>query len=139
MGPFRRLFNGVIMAIEKSKTNGRDSSGKFAVGNTYGRGRPRKEVEASYLRAFNDGCPPDQFRRIVARMAKLAEGGNIAAARLILSHAMPGKELRIELASDDREFRVAGETPRESLEHMQTYIAERVQQMRKSEPERNKS
>jgi len=115
-----------------STSNGRTEGGRFAPGNTFavGRGRPRREIEIGYLQAFVDGCDEDTLRRVVAKLAAQALAGSVSASRLLLTHAMPGKELKIELASDAEEYRVAGRTPLDGLRSMEEYIQTRVQQMR---------
>ncbi len=116
--------------MTSTQENGRDTQGRFAAGNKIGRGRPRREIESAYLQSFVDGCPDGLLERIVAKLTQQALAGNIQASRLLMQHAMPSQQLRIELASDDEEYRVAGQSPSDGMESMMARITEKVQEAR---------
>lgn len=123
------------MTATTNKTNGRDASGRFAPGNSFGRGRPRREVEQEYLQAFVDGCPPNELRAIVAMLTQKSIKGNLDAARLLLRHAMPAQQLRLELASQHAEYRVAGRSPAEGMAEMLERLQRKLQERREYEAE----
>ena len=109
------------------QSNGRDQNGRFAPGNTIGRrGRPRREIETAYLQSFVDGCPDTLLEQIVAKLCQQALAGQIQASKLLLQHAMPDRQLRIELASNDESYRVAGQTPEAGLAEMLDRINKKV-------------
>jgi len=122
----------------KPSTKGRDDRGRFAPGNSLSPGRPSKEREKQYLAAFDKALPANELSTVVAAVLVKAKSGSIPAARLLLEYAIGRPIQRFEF-EDESEYRVAGENPRENLERMQTYIAERVQQMRDAEAERNRA
>ena len=52
----------------------RTDDGRFATGNPGGPGRPRRAIEADYLKAFSDAVPLDAWRTIVSRAVADAQG-----------------------------------------------------------------
>jgi hypothetical protein len=56
----------------------------FKLGWRGGPGRPRRSVEAEYLRIGTDALPPDKVRAILAKLAGLAEQGDVRAAQVVL-------------------------------------------------------
>ena len=61
----------------------RDHAGKFKAGNPGGPGRPRRTIEADYLRAITEIVPLDDWRKIVeTARAKALEGDDKARAWL---------------------------------------------------------
>jgi hypothetical protein len=61
----------------------------FAQGNPGGPGRPRREVEARYLKALAGNVPLQEWRRIVRKAVEQAQEGD-AAARAWLSKHLTG-------------------------------------------------
>ncbi len=57
----------------------RNSNGTFADGNLGGPGRPRRVVEADYLRALTEACSIEDWRQIVARAKADAKKGDAKA------------------------------------------------------------
>jgi len=83
---------------------GRTPRGTFAAGNPGGPGRPRRKIEADYLKALTETVPPGRWRRIVERAAADAEAGDATArswlGRFLLGAEAPTlKELAIQEAS----------------------------------------
>ncbi len=80
------------------ETNGRDARGRFAPGNAGGPGRPRRAVEADYLRTLATACPPERWAKIVARAVADAEAGDAPARAWLSKHLLgadPPSLLRI--------------------------------------------
>ena len=119
----------------KPESNGRDARGRFLPGNQVGRrgGRPPREMERQYLEAFQAGCSPERLAKIVAAVAAKAEAGSLEAAKLILRHAMPAWPLRVELASDAEEYRVAGLTAAEVNQQMLKRLIDKIRERREYE------
>jgi len=125
------------MTEAKTESNGRDTQGRFTLGNISGRGRPRREREKEFLAAFDRALPAHELSEIVAAILIKAKEGSIPAARLLLEYAI-GKPTERFGFENDHEFRVAGMSPRQNMEKMQQHIADRVQEMRAAEEERGK-
>ncbi|MCW5775902.1 MAG: hypothetical protein KIS87_05600 [Phycisphaeraceae bacterium] len=92
--------------IDTNERNGtgRDGRGRFAPGCPGGPGRPRRAVEADYLRALSEACPVDAWTRIVRRAVEDAEKGDGAARAWLARYLMPdpsGARPLLGLAVDD--------------------------------------
>ena len=74
-------------------TDARSEKGRFTTGNAGGPGRPRRAIEADYLKAFSDAVPLDAWRTIVSRAVAQAQSGNARArdwvARYVLGSEPP--------------------------------------------------
>jgi len=114
----------------KMAANGRDKMGRFAAGGAAGPGRPRREVEAAYLAAFTSAMPPEELEKIIEAVVEQAQAGNVQAARLLIEHSLGRPTSRLELADASEGFRVAGQTPAESLEMMMQRINEKIAEQR---------
>lgn len=68
---------------------GRTSSGQFAEGNTFGKGRPKRETERDYLIALREICTIDDWKEIMKRAVEDAKKGD-ARARQFLANYMIG-------------------------------------------------
>jgi hypothetical protein len=83
--------------IEQSTngTNGRNSNGQFAKGNPGGPGNPYARhvarLRASLIEAVGDG-----LKDIVQGMVTAAKGGDVAAAKLLLSYLLGKPTVSIE-------------------------------------------
>jgi hypothetical protein len=75
--------------------NQRDEKGRFVKGNTCGRGNPFARQTAQLRKAFVDMVSEEDVRDIVAILLLLAKGGDLAAARVVLSYAV-GKPTEAE-------------------------------------------
>jgi hypothetical protein len=69
--------------------NGRGSNGRFAIGNSGGPGRPRREVERSYLSALTKAVALEDWVAIIRRAVEDAIQGD-AQARAWLSKHLVG-------------------------------------------------
>jgi hypothetical protein len=70
----------------------RDEHGKFTKGNTFGRGRPRKEIERDYLAAIRDACSSEDVKEIFGKLVEQAKGGDLRAARYVLEACIGSRE-----------------------------------------------
>lgn len=97
----------------KQQQQDRDAKGRFVEGCPGGPGRPPRELERGYLRAFSQGLPEETLVAIVQKLAKQALRGDTAAARLLLTTALPPGSRTHLHQSTDQAFRVAGRTASE--------------------------
>jgi hypothetical protein len=72
----------------KQPAPGRDSSGRFAPGNSGGPGNPFARQVAGLRRALIDALTPDDFHAIAQKLLKLSLAGNIQAAKLLLAYTV---------------------------------------------------
>lgn len=87
--------------------SGRDTSGRFAPGNKFGIGRPKRAVELDYLAALSDVVPVETWQAVVKRAVDDALNGD-DKARMWLTRYLLGDTSRLgELAQLD----VLGATP----------------------------
>jgi len=79
------------MVQDSGSTNGdtRDAHGRFAPGNPGGPGRPRRSVEADYLRTLSDAVPPERWAAIVEAAVSEAEAGDAAARAWLARYLLP--------------------------------------------------
>ncbi len=70
---------------------GRNASGTFALGNTFGKGRPRRAVESEYLAALGNAVTLDTWGEIVKKAVEDAKAGD-AKAREWVSRYVLGTE-----------------------------------------------
>ena len=70
------------------RDDGRAEHGRFAPGNAYGRGRPARPIEASYLAALADTLTLPRWRVIVERAITDAEGGDKAAREWVARYCL---------------------------------------------------
>jgi hypothetical protein len=119
-------------------TNGRDQRGRFATGNKLGKGRPTRQVEADNLRAMYSACPPERLMGIINKLCVECELGNLEAIRILLRHALPIAVARVEIETDDFQYRVAGSTPEEKSGEMLRRIVTKVKEQRAYKAEQAK-
>ena len=67
-------------------TNGRNGNGKFACGNTFGKGNPHAKKAAALKSALLQSVSPSDIKKIIKGMVKKAQEGDTAAAKLILPY-----------------------------------------------------
>ena len=75
-------------ANAKPENTGHDARGRFTVGNLGGPGNPFNRQIAALRKEIVNCCTPERLRRIAVKMMDLAEEGDIAAAKLILTFAI---------------------------------------------------
>ena len=77
-----------------SRDSSRAPDGRFGDGNPGGPGRPRRAVEADYLRSLSDHCALEAWTGIVDRAVSDAENGDAKArewiGRYVISAPAPG-------------------------------------------------
>ena len=69
-------------------TNGRNSNGQFAEGNKCGTGNPYARRVARLRSALLDAVGENGLADIVQGMVTAAKGGDVAAAKLLLSYLL---------------------------------------------------
>ena len=69
-------------------TDARSEKGRFTTGNAGGPGRPRRAIEADYLKAFSDAVPLDAWRTIVSRAVADAQAGDARARDWVARHVL---------------------------------------------------
>lgn len=72
----------------KHDDDGRDTAGRFAPGNPGGPGRPRRAVEADYLRALTDRLTPDAWGAIVDTAIDDARAGDAKAREWLTRYVL---------------------------------------------------
>jgi hypothetical protein len=88
--------------MSMSETTGRDDSGRFSAGNTYGKGRPRRAVESDYLKALSDALSLDDWRAIVTGSIEAAKAGDAKAREWLSRYALGTQpESLTQLAVDE--------------------------------------
>jgi hypothetical protein len=76
----------------EASPDGRDREGRFAKGNQFGPGNPHARHCARKLALFRDAISDDEMQQIFRMLYEKAVGGDMAAAKLILSYKI-GKPL----------------------------------------------
>ena len=73
---------------EPAVTDGRDNAGKFAAGNSFGRGNPVARHAQRLRQLFVTAVSEDDIKAIVTKLVELAKAGDIQAANLLLTRAL---------------------------------------------------
>jgi ABC-type Fe3+ transport system substrate-binding protein len=112
----------------------RAANGHFAAGNAIGKlgGRPQREVETAYLRTFYQALTPSEMTDITRAIIRKAKGGNIAAAKLLMDHAIGRPVQRIEASVAQEEYRVAGLPPDQHKQEMMQRFLDSVENFRRA-------
>jgi hypothetical protein len=79
-------------STDKAPPNGRGAGGQFTKGNAGGPDNPNARACARMLQAFRDNITEEEMRQICRMLYVKAVGGDISAAKIILSHKI-GKPL----------------------------------------------
>ena len=86
-GAAQKSIKGASMAGNNSpSTNGRNGTGKFTSGNTFGRGNPHAKKIATLRSALLQSVSSADIKKIIKGMVKKAQDGDTAAAKLILPY-----------------------------------------------------
>lgn len=86
-----------------TRSNGHDAAGKFAIGNKLARGNPVNRRMAEMRRHLLDAIEPERVGRIGAKLAELAEAGDLDACKVLLPHLVGRPPQAIELTGPDGE------------------------------------
>ena len=84
--------------IEEPSTNviiGHDTNGRFASGNTLGRGNPHAAQVARLRSAMLSAVTEDDVKAVVGKLVALAKGGDVPAIKLLFDRVL-GKVVAIE-------------------------------------------
>jgi len=68
--------------------DGRDTAGRFAIGNPGGPGRPRRAIETDYLRMLAERLTPDAWRAIIDTAIDDAKTGDARARDWLTRYAL---------------------------------------------------
>jgi hypothetical protein len=86
--PSPTASNGDGHAGPLAPQNGRDAGGRFAAGNKAARGNPFARRVAALRTALLSVATPERVRQLAERLFRMAEGGDVAAAKLVLNYAI---------------------------------------------------
>jgi hypothetical protein len=91
------------VTTENSEDFSRDSAGRFRLGTRGGPGNPAarhaRELRARLDEALFKACAPDRLLAVIDALLRLAEAGDVPAARLLLDRVQPADaavDLRIK-------------------------------------------
>ncbi len=108
--------------------NERNPGGTFAKGWAGGPGRPRRAVEAHYLLAISEACPPERWKEIVQRAVEDAKGGDPKAREWLAGYLVgrPSDVMSLEsLAVRERQGRTVDDDIDDKAARM-SLLAERI-------------
>jgi hypothetical protein len=107
------VFGGILTMDTGEPTNGQPANrrpdgarmidGTFAKGNRIGRGNPVNRRMAELRRALVDATDPARVKAVGAKLAELAEAGDVAAARTWLDYVIGRPIQALELSGPDGE------------------------------------
>jgi hypothetical protein len=91
------------MSDERSNagSNGRAPGGKFAPGNSFGRGNPNLVKMHALRRRLLDTVDEDAMGRVAAKLVQTAESGDLDAIKILLSYTIGRPPQAIELTGAD--------------------------------------
>ena len=115
--------------IEAPSTNvviGHDTNGRFAAGNTLGRGNPHAAQVARLRSAMLASVSEDDMKATIGKLVEMAKGGDVAAIKLLFDRVL-GKVVTVEEPP-------VGWTP-EQRAAKTAEIAERIRRLRLAGPE----
>ncbi len=84
--------------------DGRDARGRFTTGNPGGPGNPYARRVAELRSALLDAVTPEDVAALARALLAQAKGGDVAAARLVLSYAV-GRPPAVESAEPEADAR----------------------------------
>ena len=73
----------------------RDERGRYLPGNPGGPGNPHSRRVNELRVALLDAVTPDDIRQVVRRLITLAQGGDVAAARLLFDRCLGREDLQV--------------------------------------------
>jgi hypothetical protein len=74
--------------MSQPSTNGRNTNGQFGNGNKFGKGNPYARHVARLRASLIEAVGDDGLADIVQGMVTAAKGGDVAAAKLLLSYLL---------------------------------------------------
>lgn len=81
-----------------SDGDGRDSKGRFAKGNSAGKGNPHASRVAKLKTAYLEAVTAKDIRDVVLKLLELAKDGDVAAAREVCDRVF-GKQVLAEIVT----------------------------------------
>lgn len=84
------------LPAESNGSNGRDNSGRFAKGNSFGRGNPQAKRAQALRSALFAAVTEEDVKAIVRKLVQEAKDGDTVAAREVLDRTI-GKAAQTEL------------------------------------------
>ncbi len=82
------MSTGTSGAPSSNGSDGRDSRGRFAKGNSGGPGNPFARRSAAFRTAVIEAVGEEGLAQVVEAMVAKARGGDVGAASLLLSHVV---------------------------------------------------
>lgn len=104
-----RLKKNMIEAPSTNVVIGHDTNGRFAAGNTLGRGNPHAAQTAKLRSAMLSAVTEDDVKAVVGKLVLLAKGGDVAAIKLLFDRVL-GKVVTVEeppVSSPERAAKIA--------------------------------
>lgn len=92
------------MVTVETGENGRERSGRFAVGNEAAKGHKHRRHVAKLRRAFTEALTESDILGLVAKLLELSAGGDVAAIRIVLDRALGRTESPEAIAMADAEL-----------------------------------
>ena len=80
----------------------RRRNGQFEQGGPGGPGRPRRQVEADYVRYLSDRVPPDVWAKVVDEAVEQAILGDATARAWLSRYLCGGASLRASLTQEEQ-------------------------------------
>lgn len=90
-------------------SNGHDTTGRFAAGNSLGRGNPHAAQVARLRSAMLAAVSEDDMKATIGKLVELAKGGDVAAIKLLFDRVL-GKVVAVEeppVSSPERAAKIA--------------------------------
>jgi hypothetical protein len=91
------------MSTIRNDSNGRLDGGRFAPGHQFAKGNPNARRMYALRKALLDSAGPDDVRRVGKKLLDLAEGGDVAAAKVWLEYTVGKPPQALELSGPDGE------------------------------------
>jgi hypothetical protein len=92
-----------IMSTVETAPNGRFENGRFAPGNNLAKGNPHARRMHELRRALLDAVDPETVQDVTQKLAELARGGDVPAAKLLLEYVVGKPVQSVELSGPDGE------------------------------------
>jgi hypothetical protein len=83
--------------------NGRHDGGRFATGNSFGKGNPQLKRMHALRRVLLDSVDDGSMREVAEKLTSLARGGDLDAIKILLSYTIGRPPQSIALTGPDGE------------------------------------